>query len=92
MGFRLGPEAAGNLINRLKQAMDEEQISADLILGGTPTVAKVAEESGISRRCSPAKNPWMKLCFLQGETVETKEENYPDNLVDGLNGNLLSHT
>src|SRR5690554_2160409 len=42
VGFRLGPDSASNLIERLKKALEEEKISPRLILGGTPTVAQVA--------------------------------------------------
>ena len=51
-------------------------------MGGTPTVAKVAEESGIFKAVFSGKESLDEIiAFLQGETVETKEENYPDNLV-----------
>ncbi|HHY75977.1 MAG TPA: cobalamin B12-binding domain-containing protein [Firmicutes bacterium] len=81
VGYRLDPEAARNLIRRLKSALEKRGCSVKLLLGGTPPVAQVArEEGGFDAVFSGKEDIDEIIAYLRGKPVLKEISRYPDRL------------
>lgn len=82
VGYRLDPVAARNLFRRLKAALESQCISPSLLFGGTPPVARVAEEEGIFEAVFSGKEDVDEvIAFLRGTSATRESASYPDDLV-----------
>jgi len=82
VGYRLDPNAAGKLIERLKKALEKEGVRPRLVFGGTPPVAKVAKASGIFEAVFSGQESIDEvIAFLRGDSVAKEEKDYPNTLV-----------
>ncbi|HHT85933.1 MAG TPA: cobalamin B12-binding domain-containing protein [Firmicutes bacterium] len=85
IGYRLDPDAAGRLFQRLKQALVKAGLHPHqrLVFGGTPPVAEVARSSGLFERAFSGVEDISEIVgYLKGETRSSVEANFPNNLVD----------
>ena len=82
VGYRLDPDAARNLFRRLKEALAERGISPDLLFGGTPPVAEVAEAEGMFRAVFSGREDVDEvIAFLRGVSSAKRREDYPADVV-----------
>lgn len=81
VGYRLDPEAARNLIRRLKSALAKKDAAPLLLFGGTPPVAEVAkEEGGFDAVFSGKEDVDEIIAYLRGKPVLRDVPTYPDAL------------
>ncbi len=83
LSYRLTPEVAAKLFTELKNALQEAGLSEQkMIFGGTPSVAKVAAESGLfSRIFSGEEEEGAVVAFLKGETGAEETPDSGDTLL-----------
>jgi methylmalonyl-CoA mutase cobalamin-binding subunit len=87
VGYRLDPDAAGRLIERLVKALAETGVhpSPRLMFGGTPPVAKAAEASGVFEKVfSGLEDIDEIIAYLRGESKSSAETGYPDTLIERI--------
>ncbi len=87
VGYRLDPDAAGRLIERLVKALAETGVhpSPRLMFGGTPPVANVAEESGVFEKVfSGLEDIDEIIAHLRGESKSSAETGYPATLIERI--------
>lgn len=81
VGYRLDPQAARNLIRRLKAALEKKDCAPRLLFGGTPPVAEVArEEGGFDAVFSGREDIDEIIAYLRGKPVLKDVPKYPDTL------------
>ncbi len=88
VGYRLDPDAAQRLIERLISALDESGVHPRprLIFGGTPPVAEVANTSGVFEKVfSGLEDIDEVIAYLKGEANSSGECEYPDSLIERIN-------
>jgi len=89
IGYRLDPNAAGRLIERLVKALEDAGVEPRprLIFGGTPPVAKVARESGVFEKVFSGEEDISEtMSYLKGESeTASKEAVYPSTLIERIN-------
>lgn len=87
LSYRLTPEVASILFQELKQEIEKENIYyQQLIFGGTPSVAKVAEESGIFKKVFNGKESIEEIkAFLTGAEGKDPKDVYAQNLIERVN-------
>ncbi len=87
VGYRLDPDAAGRLIDRLMTALERTGVRPipRLVFGGTPPVARVAEASGVFERVfSGLEDIDEIIAYLKGSSEAPGETGYPDTLVERI--------
>jgi methylmalonyl-CoA mutase cobalamin-binding subunit len=87
VGYRLDPDAAGRLINRLMTALERTGVRPipRLVFGGTPPVARVAEASGVFERVfSGLEDIDEIIAYLKGSSEAPGKTGYPDTLVERI--------
>lgn len=83
VGYRLDPNAAKNLIGRLRASLEQEGISPKLLFGGTPPVAEVASASGLFDVVFSGKEDVDEvIAYLKGGRSVNQVAAYPNNLAD----------
>lgn len=81
VGYRLDPQAARNLIRRLKTALGKRDCAPLLLFGGTPPVAEVArEEGGFDAVFSGKEDIDEIIAYLRGKPVLKDAPRYPERL------------
>lgn len=83
IGYRLDPDAAKRLLERLINALDEIGLHSypRLIFGGTPPVAEVAKAFGVFEKVfSGLEDIDETIAYLKGESSLSAKTNYPDTL------------
>ncbi len=87
VGYRLDPNAAGRLIERLLAALEQTGVRPipRLVFGGTPPVARVAEASGVFERVfSGLEDIDEIIAYLKGSSEAPGETGYPDTLIERI--------
>ncbi len=87
VGYRLDPDAAGRLIDRLMTALERTGVRPipRLVFGGTPPVARVAEASGVFERVfSGLEDIDEIIAYLKGSSEAPGKTGYPDTLVERI--------
>lgn len=81
VGYRLDPEAARLLMRRLKAALEKQSIAPSLLFGGTPPVARVAQEEGMFDAVFSGKEDMDEIiAFLRGSKTIRGDVTYPATL------------
>lgn len=97
LSYRLTPEVVGDLVQELRQALQEAGMGElPLIFGGTPPVARAAAATGQFVRTFSGLEPVDEvIAWLQGRDVGEANVRYPDNLLQRIAGKkpypLLRH-
>lgn len=86
VSYRLTPEVAANLFDKLNSLIKEESLSdISLIFGGTPTVSKIARQKKIFQKIFDGSQSVNEIkSYLRGSKVSEHEEKYPQNLIDRI--------
>lgn len=86
VSYRLTPEAAKKLFTELKELVHKNNLTSQrFIFGGTPPVAKMAEESGLFEKVFSGAEPPDKVKSFLYETRTMKQEDaFPGNLLDRI--------
>lgn len=84
LSYRLTPQVAAGLFAEFKNALIEAGVTGQkMIFGGTPPVAKVAEESGLFTRVfSGEESESVIIAFLQGKEEGEKTAEFGNTLVE----------
>ena len=86
LSYRLTPEVADKLFAELKNALQEAGLNHQkIIFGGTPSVAKVAADSGLFCRIfTGEEEEGAVVSFLKGETMDEEARLGGDTLVERM--------
>jgi hypothetical protein len=87
VSYRLTPEVAGTLIERLKTELESAGLAnRKLLFGGTPPVCRIVDRYGLFNRSftglEPPETVWT---YLKGGVARSSIDNYGDTLVERLN-------
>jgi len=84
LSYRLSPEAARSLLNELGTALEAAGLEdIELVFGGTPPVAKIAEETTLFARVfSGEDGPAEVVAYLRGEKGGREAATPPQTLVE----------
>ncbi len=87
ISYRLTAEAAGQLFDELRSALTEAGYENQrLVFGGTPPVARVAEQSGLFEKTFDGTEPVSIIKeYLRGKKEATETGSYSDTLVERIN-------
>ncbi len=91
ISYRLTPQTAYSLLNELKQELSNHNISnVRFVFGGTPPVAKIAEDTGIFEKVFSGQEPLETVIgYLKEEPSTYKnssfnDKKYPQTLVERI--------
>ncbi len=86
VGYRLTPETAERVLNKLKDSVEERGLTKfKYIFGGTLPVANVAKKVGLFDVVFSGEETLAEIiAFLDGKEPEQIAENYADNLLDRI--------
>jgi len=85
VSYRLSPQAALSVLNRLKERIEEEGIKVKWYFGGTKPVADIARDIGIFDRIFDGSEDLDDvIMFLREARSPGSIEIYPDNLIDRI--------
>lgn len=89
VSYRLTPQIASNLLKELEQELSNRNISnIRLVFGGTPPVAKIAEDTGLFEKVFSGQEPfesvieYLKLEPSKGASVLSKS--FPQTLIERI--------
>jgi hypothetical protein len=86
ISYRLMPETARSLFNELKRLICWESMSSlRFIFGGTPPVARIAEESGLFAKVFSGDEPIEEIrAFLRSAEIPQKEPYFASTLIERI--------
>jgi len=87
ISYRLTPETANVLFAELKKELSESGIgNLRIVFGGTPPVARLAEESGLFESVFDGTESVESIRgYLRGEKTKQGKDSFPDSLVERIN-------
>lgn len=85
IGYRLSPEPARRLLERLEASLDASGFHPRLVFGGTPPVAEVARATGLFEAVfSGLEHIDDVVAYLKGQKTARAERDYPPSLVERI--------
>jgi len=85
VGYRLSPEPARRLLERLRSSLEASAFRPRLVFGGTPPVAEVARASGLFEAVfSGLEDVDEVVAYLKGKKAVRSGEDYPSSLVERI--------